>query len=343
MNRPMTEARLYAVGDVRVGEADQPTAGPGESLVRVTAVGLCGSDLHWFDEGGIGDAQLASPLVLGHEFGGVVVGGARDGQRVAVDPARPCGVCARCREGNVNLCPTVVFAGHGTQDGGLREYVAWPDRLLHPVPPAVSDEAVAMLEPLGVALHSFDLGHVRLGASVAVVGCGPIGLLLLQLARAAGCDPVIAVEPLAHRRNRAVELGADVVLEPTAGLPGALADAGVPDGVDVAFEIAGTDPAVDVAMRLARPGGRVVLAGIPATDSTTFPASVARRKGLTFALVRRMKETYPRALRMVERGLVDVDSIVSHRFALSNVAEAFATAAARTGHKVIVVPTQPSS
>jgi L-iditol 2-dehydrogenase len=343
MNRPMKEARLYAVGDVRVGEADQPTPGPGESLVRVTAVGLCGSDLHWFDEGGIGDAQLASPLVLGHEFGGVVVGGARDGQRVAVDPARPCGVCARCREGNVNLCPTIVFAGHGTQDGGLREYVAWPDRLLHPVPPAVSDEAVAMLEPLGVALHSFDLGHVRLGASVAVVGCGPIGLLLLQLARGAGCDPVIAVEPLAHRRNRAAALGADVVLEPTADLAEALAGAGVPDGVDVAFEIAGTDAAVDVAMRLARPGARVVLAGIPATDSTTFPASVARRKGLTFALVRRMKETYPRALRMVERGLVDVDSIVSHRFALSNVVEAFATAAARTGHKVIVVPTQASS
>jgi L-iditol 2-dehydrogenase len=332
------EARLYAVGDVRVGEAEQPTAGSGESLVRVSAVGLCGSDLHWFDQGGIGDAQLAGPLVLGHEFGGVVVGGPLDGQRVAVDPARPCGVCARCREGNVNLCPTVVFAGHGTQDGGLREYVAWPDRLLHPVPHSVSDEAVAMLEPLGVALHSFDLGHVRLGAAVAVVGCGPIGLLLLQLARAAGCTPVIAVEPLAHRRTRAADLGADVVLEPTADLAEALVDAGVPDGVDVTFEIAGTDPAVSVAMRLARPGARVVLGGIPAADSTTFPASVARRKGLTLALVRRMKETYPRALRMVERGVVDVDSLVSHRFALSNVAEAFATAAARTGHKVVVLP-----
>src|SRR5262245_10747006 len=334
----MREARLYAVGDVRVGEAPQPTPGPGESLVRVTAVGLCGSDLHWFDEGGIGDAQLAGPLVLGHEFGGVVVGGPLDGQRVAVDPARPCGVCARCREGNTNLCPIVVFAGHGTQDGGLREFVAWHDRLLHPVPPAVSDEAVAMLEPLGVALHSFDLGHVRLGAPVAIVGCGPIGLLLLQLARGAGCGPVIAVEPLPHRRTRAAELGADVVLEPEADLADALAKAGAPDGVDVAFEIAGTDAAVSVAMRLARPGARVVLAGIPASDSTTFPASVARRKGLTLVLVRRMKEAYPRAVSMVERGLVDVDSIVTHRFALSDVADAFATAAARTGLKTVVLP-----
>jgi L-iditol 2-dehydrogenase len=332
------EARLYVAGDVRVGEAQRPTPSGGECLVRVTAVGLCGSDLHWFDEGGIGDAQLANPLVLGHEFGGVVVGGVRDGQRVAVDPARPCGVCAQCREGNPNLCPTVAFAGHGGQDGGLREYVAWPEHLLHPVPPALSDEAVAMLEPLGVALHSFDLGHVRLGASVAVVGCGPIGLLLLQLARAAGCGPVIAVEPLAHRRTKAAELGADLILEPGAYMPEALVGAGIPDGVDVAFEIAGTDPAVAIAMRLARAGGRVVLGGIPAADSTTFPASVARRKGLTLALVRRMKDTYPRAIRVVERGLVEVDSIVTHRFPLSNVVDAFATAVARTGHKTVVLP-----
>jgi L-iditol 2-dehydrogenase len=334
----MKEARLYAVGEVRIGEAERPTAGPGESLVRVTAVGLCGSDLHWFDQGGIGDAQLGKPLVLGHEFGGIAEGGALNGQRVAVDPALPCGVCDRCREGNTNLCPTVRFAGHGTQDGGLREYVAWPDRLLHPVPPALSDVAVAMLEPLGVAIHAFDLGHVRLGASAAVVGCGPIGLLLLQLVRAAGCGPVVAVEPLPHRRTMAVALGADVVLEPVADMAESLTSAGIPDGVDVAFEIAGTDPAVSVAMRLARPGARVVLAGIPATDSTTFPASLARRKGLTLALVRRMKETYPRAIRLVERGLVDVDSIVTNRFALPDASDAFATAAARTGHKTVVLP-----
>ncbi len=334
----MKEARLYAVGDVRVGEATRPTAGPGESLVRVTAVGLCGSDLHWFGDGGIGDAQLSKPLVLGHEFGGVAEGGVLDGQRVAVDPALPCGICGRCREGNTNLCPTVRFAGHGTQDGGLRDYVAWPDRLLHPVPATFSDVAVAMLEPLGVAIHAFDLGHPRLGASVAIVGCGPIGLLLLQLARAAGCGPVVVVEPLAHRRLMAVKLGADVGLEPVADLAEALAGAAIPDGVDVAFEIAGTDPAVAIAMRLARPGARVVLAGIPAADSTTFPASVARRKGLTIAMARRMKETYPRAIRLVERGLVDVDSIVTNRFALSDASEAFATAAARTGHKTVVVP-----
>jgi L-iditol 2-dehydrogenase len=334
----MKEARLYAVGDVRIGEADRPTPGPGESLVRVTAVGLCGSDLHWFDAGGIGDAQVGEPLVLGHEFGGIAERGALDGQRVAVDPALPCWVCDRCREGNTNLCPSVRFAGHGSRDGGLRDYVAWPDRLLHPVPPVLSDVAVAMLEPLGVAIHTFDLGHVRLGASVAVVGCGPLGLLLLQLIRAAGCGPVVAVEPLPHRRNKAAELGADVVMEPAGDVVEVLTAAGVPEGVDVAFEVAGTDAALSVAMRLARPGARVILAGIPATDSTTFPASLARRKGLTFALVRRMKETYPRAIRLVERGLVDLDSIVTNRFALTDASQAFATAAARTGLKTVILP-----
>jgi L-iditol 2-dehydrogenase len=329
---------LYQAGDIRVGDAERPTPGPGESLVRVSAVGLCGSDLHWFVEGGIGDARLGTPLVLGHEFAGFVEGGALDGRRVAVDPAIPCGICDRCREGNANLCPTVGFAGHGNQDGGLREYLAWPTRLLHPVPPTFSDAAAALLEPLGVVLHAFELGHVSLGASVAVVGCGPIGLMLLQVARAAGCGPLVAIEPLDHRRARAAGFGADVVLDPHGDLPGSLAGAGVPHGVDVAFEVAGTDDAVSLAMQLARPGARVVLAGIPAGDQTTFPASVARRKGLTFALVRRMKETYPRAIRLVERALVDVDSIVTNQFPLTEVAEAFATAAARNGLKTLVLP-----
>jgi L-iditol 2-dehydrogenase len=162
--------------------------------------------------------------------------------------------------------------------------------------------------------------------------------MLLQVARAAGCGQLVAVEPLDHRRARAAGFGADVVLDPHEDLSGSLAGAGIPDGVDVAFEVAGTDDAVSLAMRLARPGARVVLAGIPAGDQTTFPASVARRKGLTFALVRRMKETYPRAIRLVERGLVEVDSIVTNRFPLTEVAEAFATATARTGLKALVLP-----
>ncbi|MCL3859741.1 zinc-binding dehydrogenase [Actinotalea sp. K2] len=335
----MRVARLHAVGDVRVGHEADPVPTQGQSLVRVTAVGLCGSDLHWFSEGGIGDAGLSTPLVLGHELAGVVQGGPQDGVRVAVDPAHPCGRCEHCLEGNRNLCPTVGFAGHGRTDGGLRELVAWPTELLHPVPDALSDADAAMLEPLGVALHAMDLARPRLGATVAVVGCGPIGLCVVQLARAAGATRVVAVEPLAHRRAAAVALGADVALD--AHHPDILdqvAEATHGRGADVVVEVAGNDAAVGLSVHAARAGAKVILAGIPGQDSTTFPASVARRKGLSLLLSRRMKEMYPRTTRLVERGVVDVRSVVTHTFGLDDSAQAFAVADARTGLKVVVEP-----
>jgi L-iditol 2-dehydrogenase len=292
----------------------------------VTAVGLCGSDLHWFAEGGIGDAVVEQPLVLGHEFAGVL----DDGTRVAVDPAIPCGLCESCLEGNPNLCPTVRFAGHSTQDGGLRELLVWPEHRLHPLPDTISDAGGAVLEPLGVAVHAFDLGHVRIGSTVAVVGCGPIGLLVVQLARASGATSVLAVEPLTHRRQAALDYGADLALSPDEA-------ATYPGGFDVAFEVAGTDAAVDTAMQLVRPGARVVLAGIPDDDRTSFSAALARRKGLSLIMVRRMKDVYPRAIALVQRGLVDVESLVTARYPLERADEAFAAAVKREGLKTVIL------
>ncbi len=329
MKMTMRALRLRAVGEFELVEEPRPAPGPGDSLVRVGTVGLCGSDLHWFSQGGIGDAVLKRPLVLGHEFGGTVEGGSLDGLRVAVDPAIPCQHCPRCREGNANLCPQVRFAGHGATDGGLREYVAWPTALLYPVPDALSAASIAILEPLGVALHAFDLGHVRFGSSVAIVGCGPIGLLGIQVARAAGVASVVAVEPLAHRRAAAAKCGADQVLTPDEAK-------GHQGDVDVAFEVAGTDDAVLTSMLLARAGGRVVLAGIPDDDRTSFPAALARRKGLTIAMVRRMKDVYPRAIDLVARGVVDLDWLVSHRSPLARAATAFVGAAHRDGLKTVI-------
>jgi L-iditol 2-dehydrogenase len=329
MKTTMKAVRLKAPGEFEVVEETRPEPGPGESLVRVAAVSLCGSDLHWFTQGGIGDAVLSRPLVLGHEFGGTVEGGSLDGRRVAVDPAMPCHVCERCREGNPNLCPQVRFAGHGATDGGLREYVAWPTALLFPVPDTFSTAAVALLEPLGVALHGFDLGHVRFGSSVAVVGCGPIGLLGVQVARAAGAASVVAVEPLAQRRAAAARCGADVVLSPDEAKD-------YRGEVDVAFEVAGTDDAVLTCMTLVRPGGRVVLAGIPDDDRTSFHAALARRKGLTIAMVRRMKDIYPRAISLVARGVIELDWLVSQRFPLVEAAAAFTVAARREGVKTVI-------
>ena len=323
-------ARVHGIRDVRVAEEPVQAPGAGESLVRVEAVGLCGSDLHWYEEGGIGDARLAQPLVVGHEFAGVVEGGPLDGRLVAVDPALHCGRCERCLEGNQNLCPHVVFAGHGSCDGGLREYRNWPTEALHPLPGSMDAVAGAMLEPLGVAIHAFDLGHVHLGTDVAVVGCGPIGLLLVQVARAAGARVAVAVDPLEHRRAAAERAGAELAVAPEE----------VPSQVDadVAFEVAGNDDAVATSMEVARPGARVVLVGIPSDDRTSFGAGLARRRGLTIVMVRRMNAVYPRAIRLVERGLVDVDWLVTERYPLSRAGEAFDAAAARGGLKVMVQP-----
>jgi len=218
----MRAARLHTVGDLRLSDEPVPVPGTGESLVRVMAIGICGSDLHWWDQGGIGDAALDHPLVLGHEAAGVIEDGPRRGQRVAIDPAVPDGTCRPCREGYRNLCLHMRFAGHGTQDGAMREFMTWPDELLHPLPEEVSDADGAVLEPLGVAIHALDLGHVRLSAPVVVVGAGPIGLLIVQLLQVAGAGPVTVFEPLPHRRAAAAALGAAVADPAEAADPAAL-------------------------------------------------------------------------------------------------------------------------
>ena len=334
----MKVARLYAVGDLRLADEPVPVPGPGETLVKVTAVGICGSDLHWWGEAGIGDARLAQPLVLGHEAAGVISGGPERGRRVAIDPAIWCGTCRSCRDGYRNLCTRIRFAGHGGQDGAMREYLTWPSHLLPPLPDALTDPDGAVLEPLGVAIHALDLGHVRLGASVMVVGCGPIGLLLIQVLRAAGAGRVVAVEPLAHRRAAAARYGAGDCLDPTGMTgPGDVREV-LGDGPDVVFEMAGTGEAVELAMTAARVGGRVVLGGIPADDQIAFRASIARRKGLTIAMARRMNDVYPRAIALVAAGQVDTATLVTHRLDLASAPEAFALVASRTGLKVITQP-----
>jgi L-iditol 2-dehydrogenase len=320
----MRVARLHGPGDVRVLDEERPVPADGEWLVEVTSVGLCGSDLHWFTEGAIGDAVLSRPLVLGHEMAGVVRGGPADGTRVAIDPAIPCGHCEQCLAGDPNLCPTVIFAGHGGCDGGLRQLMAWPSHRLHPLPAGLTDDEGALLEPLGVALHALDLGHLKVAGTVAVVGCGPIGLMLIQLARLAGATRVVVAEPLPHRLEAAIKEGAEPAVDG--------------DAADVVFEVSGSEAAVDTALRLAKPGSRVILVGIPDGDRTTFPAAIARRKGLSLVLSRRMGEVYPRAIDLVARRLVALTPIVSATYSLADIGDALATASAREGLKVVVHP-----
>jgi L-iditol 2-dehydrogenase len=332
----MRAARLYGAGDLRVADEPEPAAEPGQELLRVTAVGICGSDLHWWDEAGIGDAVITRPLVLGHEAAGVIEAGPRRGTRVAIDPAIACGRCRPCLDGYRNLCLNIRFAGHGDQDGAMRELLAWPSDLLHPLPDSVTDTDGALLEPLGVAIHALDLGHVRLGARVAVVGCGPIGLLLIAVLRTAGARHIAAFEPLPHRREAALRYGADVCLRPDI-LPRDLREL-VGEGADTVFEMAGTADAVTLSMAAARPGGRVVLGGIPSDDRITFEAATARRKGLTIAMVRRMNDVYGRAIALAAAGSFSLAPLVTDRFGLASAGPAFGIAAKRKGLKVVIEP-----
>jgi L-iditol 2-dehydrogenase len=342
-------ARLHAARDIRVNEEARPTNRPGEVLLRVTSVGLCGSDLHWYTDGAIGETRLDRPLVLGHEIGAIIEEGPRRGTRVAVDPADPCGDCAICRGGHEELCTTMRFAGHGTTDGGLRRFMSWPERHLRPVPDSIGDAEACLLEPLGVALHAIDLGAVVPRMRVAVIGCGPIGLLVIGALRAAGIDDIVATDLLPHRVEAARVAGASQVLQArlAGGGPGArsahqgesasteppLAEA------DVVFECDGGEAAVEAAIRIAAPAGRVVLVGIPADDRTSFTASTARRKGLTLVVSRRM--TAPdldRAIDLAATGRIDLSSLITDCYGIEDAPQAFAALAARRGLKVVVQP-----
>ncbi len=318
----MKALRLHGPADLRFSDEPAGGARPGERLLRVTAVGICGSDLHWFHEAGIGDARLERPLVLGHEFTALT----EEGKRVAVDPAIPCGRCEFCLEGNPNLCESLLFAGHGQQDGALREQMAWPERCLFTLPDSISDVEATLLEPLGVAIPAVDLAHLKVGMRVGVFGCGPIGLLILQLARLSGASEIIATDVLPHRVEAARELGADRAC---------LAGEAHRD-LDVVFEAAGENQAVEAAVAAARPGAKVMLVGIPSDDRTLFTASIARRKGITLKLVRRMKRTYPRAIRLVENRRVNTHSLVTHVFPFDQAARAFSLASRREGLKVVI-------
>jgi L-iditol 2-dehydrogenase len=332
----MRAVRLHRARDVRLHDEPQPQPAAGEVLVRVAAVGLCGSDLHWYEEGGIGGTTLTRPIVLGHEFAGTTP----DGRLVAVDPAISCGRCGLCLDGHPNLCPSVRFAGHGSDDGALREWLAWPERCLVPLPDGFTAADGALLEPLGVAIHAVDLAHVRTGDTVGVLGCGPIGLLCLQVARAAGAARLVATDLASrpHRLDAARLLGAATFPADDGREAGEILRSLGGLGLDVAIECAGTQAAVDAAVEAVRPGARVVLAGIPSGERTSLRASAARRKGLTVAFSRRMKHVYPRAIALALSGRADLRSLVTHRFPLGEAAQAFSLAAERDGLKVVVEP-----
>jgi L-iditol 2-dehydrogenase len=345
--------RLHGPKDIRIEDIPEPgSLKPGETLLQISAVGICGSDLHTYEDGRIGTSIIESPLILGHEFVAKVLAVGADaldgrfqplevGQRVAVDPATPCYQCEPCEQGNPNLCLNLTFCGLYPTNGSLRERMILKARNCFPIPDAISDDAGVLLEPLGVAIHALDLSKLKIANSVAVVGCGPIGLMILRLAKLAGADPIYAFDRFPWRVEKALALGAtnawtvndndsvELIQKHTNGR-----------GVDIAFEAAWADESIQQAAEMIRHGGRLLLVGIPGDDNLQLQHSTVRRKGLTIVMVRRMKHAYPRAIQLAlaDNGALDLDNLVSHRFDLDDVQKAFAMNAAYADglHKVII-------
>jgi len=337
---------LHAAGDARVAPFNLREGAPGETLIDVAAVGLCGSDLHYYKDGGIGSAVIATPFVPGHEFSGWLTEdlpelGLARGSLVAVDPNQACGHCGHCREGHPNLCPEVVFIGAPPNDGAMTERIWVPTSQIVPVPQHFTPSDAVMLEPLGVAIHAVDLAKPRLLERVALLGCGPIGLLILQVLRTVGVGEILVCDPQPHRRALALKLGASKAGESVADITKWTDGEGLP----LVIEATNAPEGFRDAVRAARIGGRVVLVGIPDGDSYVVPAAETRRRGLTIKFSRRMGHVYPRAIELVALGKVDVEAVVSHRFGLDEGPEAFRRHAANEAGMVksLIYPGGPAA
>ena len=345
----MVAARLHGARDIRVQNVPSPLEpGPNQVTLAVRAVGICGSDLHTYIDGRLGETNLMSPLILGQEFAGVIlrVGeGAMDGTgwplavgtRVCVDPAQACGRCDLCQNGHPNLCRNLHFCGLWPDDGAMCQYINVPGDTCFPMPDSIDLAQGPLLETLGVALHTVDLAKVRVGNSVAIIGAGPIGLCILQVLRLAGADPIFIADKLAPRCALA-RRWTDKVIDCTAADPVEfIGRATQGQGVDIAIEAAWADSSIQQSADMLRPGGRLVLVGIPGDDRLQLKHSTARRKGLDIRMVRRMKHVYPRAIQLVQEGKIDLGPLISHRFPLERAAKALSLNAAYADGVVKVI------
>ncbi len=328
----MRAAVLEGVRIVAMRDLPEPThPGDHEVLLRVGAVGMCGSDIHYYTRGRIGSQMVRYPFVVGHEFGGKVLATGRavtrvkPGDRVAVDPAMPCFACDQCQAGRFHTCRKHTFLGCPGQSAGcLCERIVMPETSCFAVPAGFSDEDAALVEPLSIGCYAVKLAGLSAGSRILIQGCGPVGLSVLLAARDAGAERVAVSEPLAYRRACASRLGAD-----WAGLPDetdAYLAEREPLGVDLVFECCGEQAAMDQALTLLKPGGKLMLIGIPEFDRASFAVDLLRRKELCLQNVRRQNDCVEAAIALLEHR-PEARAMITHRFDFEQTAAAFETVA----------------
>lgn len=322
--------------DVR--EVDVPTPDRDQVLVRIGAVGVCGSDVHYFHEGRIGDFVVTEPLILGHEAAGVIVAvGAgvpadRVGERVSIEPQRACRTCAQCKQGRYNLCPYIEFYATPPVDGAFAEYAVIQQDYAFPIPDSMSIEAAALCEPLSVGIWANQKAGTGPGSRILIAGAGPVGILTVQVARAFGAAEIIVSDVAEARREQALRFGATSVVDPLAL---DLATAGL--DVDAFIDASGAEPAVRAGILSLAPAGRAVLVGMGADDAS-LPVSRIQARELIVTGVFRYAHTYPLAIELASSGAVDLESLVTGRYSLDEVEQSFAATADPETLKAIIVP-----
>lgn len=330
-------AVLYGAQDIRIEDRDIPILKPDEVLIRSTAVCICATEVkYWYN--GMPGVSAGTHVVQGHELGGVVEDVGSDvedddlvGAKVAVDPSLWCGVCDMCKAGASNLCRDLQFMSLPPVDGGYQQFYKVPERNIHLIPPVMPIEWISMTEPVSIAINAVSRAERIVGSlsdkTIAIVGAGPQGLLLMQTATAMS-DPrkICVLEPLDYRRQIAKRLEADEIIDPQTEDPlSKVLEMTDGVGVDVAFEVAGEADSYQLAATLVKPGGTVVIVGIPA-DQEYIPiqAITARRAGLTLTFVRRFNpKDFPLALDLLDANEVQVASLITHYFSLDDITSAF--------------------
>jgi L-iditol 2-dehydrogenase len=331
---------LYAPHDIRIEERPMPQPGPKEVLVEIKAVGVCGSDVHYYEHGRIGPYVVREPLILGHESSGVVVGLGSEvtkhqvGERVALEPGVPCGACGECRAGRYNLCPDVRFFATPPIDGAFTNFVTIHEDFAFALPDTLSDDAGALIEPLSVGVWACRKANLQGGEHVLVTGAGPIGLLAMQAALALGATTVTIADINPRRlevaRNTGATRALNVAEEP-------LARAGVE--ADVLIECTGHPQVVLDGIRTLRPAGRVIMVGMGPGDEVSVPMAFIQNREITLTGTFRYANTYPTAIALAAAGRVNLEAIVSGHYGLGDAEQALQASRHDPGSiKAMVVP-----